>query len=212
MDADILNILQSNGVVVAPVHPIAFWSYVNDLQKGKDVESFPYASVYLLKEERKRRRDANKNTNSLSRLATQSCGISSRSNTEWILSSWEGHPGPASGDFITEFDNLDAVYEALYQYYFGSPILLEGWIVPLHHHPELNEALVAKAIAQAIHIHRSQFNVIKESSARQLENIPLSEVWGLGLPFFFLEFRHTINTQEVCYLRRDMQEAFIVSE
>lgn len=210
MDQDPFEALQEAGVLFTPVHPIALKSYIKELQQGALVEWVPYCSVSLAKSVVNQRATANDRLGILP--TTRSCGISWHLSDVWKLQSWLGHPGPIESDFIAIFNEIDNVYESLFDFYFGSPVIINGWVVPLHHHPELDQKLVEAALLQAKVISPKDFSVIQEGLVAQANTMSFTSIWERGRWERFLTLKQELASHRTCYLRRNMSAAYIVDD
>lgn len=70
---------------------------------------------------------------------------------EWVVMAHRGMPGPAVEDFYAIFPNLDQALTAVIDFYLGSAQHIDGWQIPLQHHPELTDRATnaVAAICQA---------------------------------------------------------------
>jgi len=184
-----------------------------------------------------------------------------RKDDKWIFHRWEYFPGPGPDDFSCEFPAIEAVVEAVLAYYFGHPTIIDGWIFPLHLHPELQEGKVRAALAQGVNIKEAQFEAIKKDrldnylSELEKTRVPLTQWWqevtklaanelsgkesleqirivceledagklparpepkfyptyDRALGSQFLLIKHVKESSKTLHLRRDLQEAYIVS-
>lgn len=130
----------------------------------------------------------------------------------WIVAIVEGHGALAPGDFICAFPNFDAVTEAVLQYYFGVPTSIDGWVVPLHRHPELAYERVQAAIEQARVVPRAVFDTIQAELEAEAElQFPESD-WDQALAGSFLQLRHQTDAHRTCALLRNAAQAYIVTD
>ena len=101
----------------------------------------------------------------------------------WLFRHWEFMPGPGPDDFDCEFPTVEQAVEAVLAFYFGQPRGIEGWICPLHAHPELSEDRVRAALGYAQVITEQQFEAIQAERGaaymRELEESarPFKEWW-----------------------------------
>jgi hypothetical protein len=121
--------------------------------------------------------------------------------------SWELYlrgpiPGPGADSFSKEyFTNREALDAAL-NYFTGEPTLVDSWLVPFHKHPELNPDRVHQVIQSAKQVSAAEYETIEEE--RWSQN-PIS-IQGT-----FLDIPHQTDPSIILKLRRDEQEAFVVS-
>jgi hypothetical protein len=130
----------------------------------------------------------------------------------WVFEMWERVPGPDESDFICRFSSLEDAVWAVQAFYFGSPTNMDGWLIPLHRHPELSRADVQYAIENAVNVDQDAFEGIAERRQRRIigNRIFGTDRWTLALQYQFLTIKHNTNTNKVLQLRRDLQEAYIV--
>lgn len=131
---------------------------------------------------------------------------------DWTFEVWETTPGPSANDFIVMLNSRAEFIRALYGYHLGSPIVIDGWEIALHRHPELSLEGVRHAIAEAIHVDADDFEGIAERRrARTVGNYKLGKTrWEWALQYQFLSFDHESDPTITLRLRRDMKEAYVV--
>jgi hypothetical protein len=129
----------------------------------------------------------------------------------WVFEMWERVPGPDESDFICRFSSLEDAVKAVQAFYFGSPTNVDGWLIPLHRHPELSRADVQYAIENAINVGQDAFEGIAERRQRRITGNRIfgADRWTLALQYQFLTIKHDTNTYVVLQLRRDLQEAIL---
>lgn len=131
-------------------------------------------------------------------------------NSLWAFTKWKYIPGPHYDDFWWQYETKEEAFQAAYDYYFGSPSVIDGWIIPLHTHPELNGEQVKTAITQAVTINPEHFPEIAKERRIRLGDEWMG--WPQALKWHFLTCAHQSDSTITLCLRRDMQEAFIVRE
>ena len=101
----------------------------------------------------------------------------------WIIRHWDLIPGPGIDDFECKFPTLEEAVEAVLAFYFGQSSVIEGWICPLHSHPELSEGRIRAALGQARVITENQFEAVQiervDALKREVEKRerPMKEWW-----------------------------------
>jgi hypothetical protein len=133
----------------------------------------------------------------------------------WRFEIWEMIPGPGPNDFIVEFASRDGYINAVYDFHFGHPTDMEGWLVPFHKHPELSIDAVRHAITEAVNVSHEAFKGIEERRYNRIAYwyyrwISGNSRWARSIQFTFLEFPHVMDTTRVLKMRRDCQETYIV--
>jgi hypothetical protein len=130
----------------------------------------------------------------------------------WVFEMWERVPGPDESDFICSFPSLEDALAAVQAFYFGVPTNMNGWLIPLHRHPELSATDVRYAIENSVNVSKDVFEGIAERRRQRITGNRIfgTERWMLALQYQFLTIKHARNTSLVLRLRRDLQEGYIV--
>ena len=68
---------------------------------------------------------------------------------KWFFQRWVYTPGPGPDDVVYESNDLRQTADVAIRYYCGSPLILEGWIFPLHKHPEWEEEVLRASFSKA---------------------------------------------------------------
>lgn len=145
-----------------------------------------------------------------STLAESSKGI--------LFSCWYYAPGPGKDDFLVTFGELDDALLAVWYFYFGEPVRLGEWHVPIHRHPYWSLGKIAYRIANAIHVTSRQFEVTAELRRGDLLEFrssagggPLSEDrYATALRSQFIACSSASPSSRTLMLRRDLEEAYVV--
>lgn len=99
----------------------------------------------------------------------------------WTVRMWELIPGPGPDDFECEFMTLDEAVDTVLNFYFGTPTIVDGWIIPFHRHPEWQRGRVSSLLPQAVLVTAERFQQVKEehmnrwSRASLASKIPVTE-------------------------------------
>lgn len=144
-----------------------------------------------------------------------------KSEEPWVFKKWDYCPGPSLEDFAIRYHSRRDYLRAVLRYYFGSPRTIDGWIIPLHKHPELTLPGVKHAIADAVNVSVEAFEGIAEQRYRRTDRISrrLGNPWLILLAsgdmewacrWQFLQCPHKTDDTIFLALRRDMQETYIV--
>jgi hypothetical protein len=136
----------------------------------------------------------------------------SQQKGEWVFQEWEMIPGPGRDDFRIVYQSHAEYARAVENFVSGSPTTIDGWIVPLHKHPELTLEGVQYAIADAVNVSCEAFERIEEDRHRRIYYHPLfgRTRWEWALQTQFLTCKHISEPAVTLRLRRDMQETYIV--
>lgn len=128
---------------------------------------------------------------------------------------WDYVPGPGPEDFCVTVPTLDEALLVCWNYFFATPVELNGWTMPLHRYPYWSLPAMQYRLSQAVHVGQADFErICEERIARKAKEIPLS----IQMPtfetaestcFILAGTRHADGAR--LHVRRDMQEAYIVS-
>lgn len=131
---------------------------------------------------------------------------------DWVFSIWGCAPGPCVDDFIARFATREEAISAVLQYAVGGPTLLNGWVVPLHAHPELSLLQVTFAIAQAVTVDADTFaRIAWQRREKVFGNRRFGRTrWDWALQYQFLALPHVHEPSATLMLRRDAQEGYLV--
>jgi hypothetical protein len=134
----------------------------------------------------------------------------------WLFFKWAYAPGPGPHDLAYLAPTLELGVAVALNYYAGSPVLIDGWQVPLHKHPEWRPETVAERVAAARRGDAAMW-------ARQLEHTDRRHAFLFGAPdgrtahswpeiagVSWTCMRHGASADEILWLRRDLSEAWIV--
>lgn len=132
----------------------------------------------------------------------------------WSLELWDTIPGPGLDDVRCAFPNLDAAIAAVLQYHLGGPTQLGPWVIPLHRHPELALELVRLRLRDAPQLSQAAFDALAERRRDAIfGNYRFgASRWDWALQTQFLPIPHRTLPNQVLYLRRDAQEAYVVAD
>jgi hypothetical protein len=130
----------------------------------------------------------------------------------WVVWLWDYLPGPGPTDFVWSCASLNQAMSLMLDFYFGTPTIIGGWAVPLHRHPELSLPKVCDTIGRAVPITDSAFQVLRdEYRQREPRSSWQDQPWFKVFQISFLTIPHQHDPTLTLFLRRDVQEAFIVS-
>jgi hypothetical protein len=133
-------------------------------------------------------------------------------DNHWVFQVWESVPGPAAEDFVCEFSSLQLAIDAAIDFYFGKPTIIEGWVFPLHRHPELNFELIEPVIKNALRVTGEEFNRISTQLWEKVKgNWPIHG-WEKVLIGDFLEIPHITNKFILLMVRRDLKESYLICD
>lgn len=208
----VMNIAIERGLVFLPVHPIALRKFARELRQGNDPQGVAYCTVRPNPWLKTSKRAYVEHDTGINDQALPDCYIYWFTNDTWQLSVWEGHPGPRTDDFVRVFPSFDTAMEAVMAFYFGTPLTIQEWVVPLHRHPELEEAQVRTAIMKATLITKSNLKHVQDELVTDAKAHGLTSHWDIAWASDFLCFAHESDPHRTCWMRRNMSEAYIVDD
>ncbi|WAC75689.1 hypothetical protein OU995_13750 [Roseateles sp. SL47] len=138
----------------------------------------------------------------------------------YVFHCWDCVPGPSSDDFEVTFPELDDALLAVWYFYFGESVQVNGWNVPMHRQPHWSLGKVAYRIANAVHVNCPQFKAIEESRAANsvvlsspVGGRPRSEGrYAIALRSQFIACPAASKDARTLVLRRDLEEAYVVGD
>lgn len=106
------------------------------------------------------------------------------------------------------------VVDVAVRFFTGAAQIIEPWVIPLHQHPDWHARAVQKAIREAVHISTTDFAAIIERRQQRLAGRYFESWtwWERAQWTQFFTFSHRTDPRYRLYIRRDAQEAYIVSD
>lgn len=144
----------------------------------------------------------------------------SHASEGYIFSFWDCTPGPGKDDFSITFSDLDSTLLAVWYFYFGDPVQVAEWKVPMHQQPSWSLGKVAYRIASAVHLNSAQFDAIAEARGRELiapvsstgGSVALESRYAIALRSQFIACPSAATEATTLMLRRDLEEAYLVAD
>lgn len=135
--------------------------------------------------------------------------VSGTTTDRFVIVSWEYCPGPGPDDFRVTFKTLDEVLLAVWSFYFAKPVVVNGWIIPLHRRPYWDLPRLQYRLANAHHIDLAAFQAIEELRCQRAYASPP----GPAAAEFtqFLPCQHRTEIDRSLMLKRDLEKAYVVS-
>jgi len=137
----------------------------------------------------------------------------------YLFRCWDYAPGPGKDDFSVEFGQLDDALLAVWYFYFGEPVHVNGWKVPMHQQPDWSLGKLAYRIANALHVSSNQFEALEESRRADFltafttssgNRLPSEGRYATALRSQFIACPSTSMDLRTLMLRRDLEEAYVV--
>jgi hypothetical protein len=130
----------------------------------------------------------------------------------WVLWLWDYLPGPGPTDFVSSCTSLNQAMKIILDFYFGAPTIIDGWVVPLQRHPQLVQSSVREAIQRAVPRTDSAFQaLVDEYRQRHPRSTWRDRLWATVFQISFLTIPHQHDPAKTLFLRRDLQEAFMIA-
>lgn len=137
----------------------------------------------------------------------------SRFNTGWRVERWEHVPGPGPDDFSVAFATLDETLLAVWGYFFGKPISIDGWIIPMHRRPFWTLGRVQYCLANVVHVGPAAFDAIRERREQRARGVAGKKEPGRAdqaAASQFLRCDHVSEPNLGLMLRRDLEEGYVI--
>lgn len=131
----------------------------------------------------------------------------------WVFDTHTGVPYPLADEVTYSFPTLDLAIEATIQRYFGNPIILQGWIFPIHKHPDWKSEQLERCVKQATHIHLDEWLELKKEFSQKLAvQISLDRAnWFQHPELDFRVIKHDQNPSLELWINRNLSEAYLVT-
>lgn len=143
---------------------------------------------------------------------------------QWLFHYARSIPGPGPDDFEWGFSTPEEIIPFTQQFFLGQPVSLEEWLIPLHRHPEWNMERVRHSIAHALPLSEEAWHqtfsqaladrhrLFRESDHCQTRR-PREVKWEEWFACLFVAIEHDNPLhEETLYLRRDLEQAFLVKD
>lgn len=157
-------------------------------------------------------------------------GIISFATNRWYFRVWKSTPGPGPMDFEHEVTSVGELVALVRQFFLGESLTIEGWVVPMHRHPEWNESHLRLAIAQAQPLPFSTWKQVRQRAQEHydrllreshpgLTNHPRTVSWHEWYQCLFVPLvrwsladHERPSHGETLWIRRDLREAYLVQK
>lgn len=129
----------------------------------------------------------------------------------YAFSCWECTPGPGPADFSVAFADLNEALLAIWYFYFGEPVRIGEWQIPMHSNPDWSLGQVAFRIASAFHVTRAQFEAIAEARRDRFAGTLCEGRYEVAMRSQFIACPSALEPSHTLMLRRDLEEAYLVT-
>ena len=151
-------------------------------------------------------------------------GVIGYSKEQWCFQSWERIPGPGEDTVEHRVSTMEEIITLTLHFFLGEPQHIEGWLVPFHRHPEWDVAHLRQVMAQAQSLSQAEWEQISHRfdeqyiqlvqefgrSARMDRSGPWS--WERWYACLAVALEHEDPSSPTLWIRRDLQEAFLVKQ
>ena len=126
----------------------------------------------------------------------------------WCYRNWNGVGGRAPDDVYIENLALGVAIAYAESFYFGSPLILDGWIFPIHCHPEWDATTLRASLAAAVHVAHIEWRRIH--SERHNASKKLDETARFHARFREIPPIPYRNDALRLWMRNDIEEIYVV--
>ena len=135
---------------------------------------------------------------------------------KWVFLVSETLGGIGPEDLRCEFDSLNAAVEFTLFFYFGEPTIIDGWVIPLHRHPEIPFENLDQVLKNATRLNQAEFHEHEEKHFQEMIDFQRRHqnrgLWEFVLQHQYIKIPNVTDPAISLRLRRDGQEAYIVVE
>lgn len=125
----------------------------------------------------------------------------------WVYRNWNGIGGRAPDDVHIEGLTLETAIRHVESFYFGTPVIVNGWSFPIHRHPEWDSAQIIASLDRARQISESQWRDLLAARYNEARNLGENEKFLQR--FREIESVRTVRTSRL-WSRNDLQEMVLV--
>lgn len=145
-------------------------------------------------------------------------------NHQWCFQSWERIPGPGSETVEYYASTAEEIIAVTVRFFGGKAETIEGWLVPMHRFTEWKRPRVDYAIKQAATLSPEEWGQVSRRFDEQYlqlvreygrsASIARSGPWSWARWFacMVVLLEHENPSSLVLWIRRDLEEAFLVKE
>jgi len=146
------------------------------------------------------------------------------SKNQWWFQSWERTPGPGSETVEHWVPTVEEVIAVALRFYLGKSENIEGWLVPIHRHPGWEALRVRQLIARAQSLSQAEWDqvsrqfdehylqLVNEFGRSRRINRPGPWSWARWFACMAVLCEHEDPSSATLWIRRDLEEAFLVKE
>ena len=123
----------------------------------------------------------------------------------WVYHNWNGIGGRGPDDVHIEKLTLDAAVRYAENFYFGDPLIVEGWSFPVNKHPEWNPDRIIASFRRATRLPEARWRSLR--AARYTESRGLDDTSRYLVSFREIESVQP-RTDQRLWMRNDLDEMF----
>lgn len=142
----------------------------------------------------------------------------------WVFQSWMRIPGPGAETIEHRVPTVEEIVAVTLQFFLGEPQHIDGWLVPFHRHPEWDAPRLRQVMSQAQSLSKAEWDQVSQRFREQYMQLvqefgrgkrtnrsgPWS--WNRWHACMTVNLEHEDPSSPTLWLRRDLEEAFLVKE
>ena len=142
---------------------------------------------------------------------------------QWGFEHWITCPGPGPEDLEHWVATPEELITVTTRFFLGEPCLIEGWVVPLHRHPDWDESCLRRLVAQAQRLAPEEWYRLYEQTIEQYRRLlwerspyfnthPRAVGWEEWCACLFVPLEpEEARSGDILWVRRDLEVAYRVS-
>ena len=127
--------------------------------------------------------------------------------SRWCYRNWNGIGGRAPDDVHIENLSLDRAVSHAEAFYFGSPLIVDGWIFPIHCHPDWDVDLILASLRDANRYSDSEWRRVRAEHHTYTRT--LDDNAQFLAKYREIESQHA-NTDLRLWMRNDLTDIYFV--
>lgn len=131
----------------------------------------------------------------------------------WVFEKRTGIPVAVSDDVTYETTSLEDIVKIVIKWYFGSCCVIDGWLFPIHKHPEWDLESIKKTLKNVKVVTYMEWKEITGYYQAKLEALIRVNVtsWSDHPELMFRKIDNIDDKSGVLWMRWDIKEMFIVN-
>ncbi|MBX7221391.1 MAG: hypothetical protein K1Y36_15685 [Blastocatellia bacterium] len=130
---------------------------------------------------------------------------------DWWFDRWAYVPGPGPDDVEWCIGDFETALGWVYQSFWGTPTILDGWVLPTHRHPEWEVTKVPEVVWAARFVGQDLWQQLEAEEQNAYSNLLNSKgpIWPRILESSFISIENQKRPDVRLELRRDLAVAYI---